>query len=165
MLKEKWKIVHDYPNYQVSNLGRIRSNKKILKPIKTRNGYLHIFLYKNGVKKQFLLHRLICEAFIENINNYKEVNHIDGNKSNNNINNLEWCTRKENVHHFLLSNKLNNTIAKKVSQFDLLGNKLNSYKSIREASRQSNIDAHNIIYCCRGQKKTAGNYIWQYDVS
>ena len=162
---EKWQIIEDYSSYQVSNLGRIRSKKGILKPIKSSNGYLHIFLYNNGIKKQFLLHRLVCKAFKKNIYNLSEINHIDGNKENNNINNLEWCTRKENVHHFLLSNKLNNTIAKKVSQFDLLGNKLNSYKSIREASRQSNIDAHNIIYCCRGQKKTAGNYIWQYDVS
>lgn len=162
---EIWKTIKGFENYQVSNHGRIKRNEKILKPIKSRNGYLHIFLYSKGKSKQLLVHRIVANAFIENKNNFKEINHIDGNKQNNAIDNLEWCTRKENVHHFLNANKLNNTKPKAVIQYDLNGNKINEYESIRKASKITKIEAHNIIYCCKGQKETASNYIWKYKIA
>lgn len=162
---EIWKKLKEYPNYEVSNLGRIRNQQKLLKPYKTNNGYLHIFLSKNGKQKQFLLHRLIAEAFIDNLKNLKEINHIDGDKSNNSINNLEWCTRKSNVHHFLCSNTRNTTMARPVTQYDLKGNKVKTFKSIRQASKESKIDAHYIIYCCKGNKAKTSNYMWKYEVA
>lgn len=157
-----WKSIEGYEQYQVNNLGQIRRKNKILKPIKSRNGYLHIFLYSNGKAKQVLVHRIVAKAFIKQVNNSKEINHKDGNKENNSVDNLEWCTRKQNVQHFLDANKLNNNRPKSVIQYDLEGRKIREYSSIRKASRESKINAHNIIYCCRGEKPTASNYIWRY---
>ena len=164
MLAEEWKEIKDFNSYYVSNFGRIKHKNKILKPIKSRNGYLHIFLYKNKIKKQFLIHRLVAIEFIDNTSEYNEVNHIDSDKENNRIDNLEWCTRKQNVHHFLSTNNRNDTNAKEVIQYDLYGNLIKKYKSIRSASTETGISPHNIIFCCRGQKTTASNFIWKYAI-
>lgn len=163
--REIWKAIKDYPNYEVSNYGRVKNKNKIMKPYKTNNGYLHIFLSKNGRQKQFLLHRLVANIFIDNPNHLKEVNHIDGNKENNRIDNLEWCTRKQNVHHYFCSKEKNDTKAKKVVQYDLKGNIIKTFESIRKASKETNIDAHYIIYCCKGAKDRTANYIWKYEIA
>ena len=165
MNEENWKEIRNYKGYYVSNLGRVKHNNKILKPIKSRNGYLHIFLYSNNSKKQFLIHRLVANEFINKVSDMNEVNHIDGNKENNRIDNLEWCTHESNVHHFFNNNKRNDTKPKKVMQFDLQGNLLQIYSSIRNASKCTNITPHNIIYCCKGKKKTASNFISKYAIS
>lgn len=157
-----WKNIKGYEQYQVNNLGQIKRNNKILKPIKSRNGYLHIFLYSNGKAKQMLVHRIVAKAFIENKNNLEEINHKDGNKENNSVNNLEWCTRKQNVQHFFYTNQQNDNKPKSVIQYDLSGRKINEFSSIRKASKETKVSAHNIIYCCRGEKPTASNYIWCY---
>lgn len=101
---EEWKDIEGYEGlYQVSNLGRVKSlwfdKEKILKAYKNRYGYLCIGLCKYGKKKTYKIHRLVASAFIENSNNYPEVNHKDEVKTNNNVNNLEWCTREYN-HNF-----------------------------------------------------------------
>lgn len=109
---EIWKEIKDYPNYQISNLGRVKTlkfysnvHKKyydrelILKEKTNRFGYKFVGLSNQNGRKNKAIHKLVAEAFIENKNNYKEVNHIDGNKSNNCVDNLEWCTRRENVLH------------------------------------------------------------------
>ena len=98
MQEEIWKEVKGYEGlYWVSNLGRVKSKRKILKPI---NGeYLHVGLSKNGIQKTLYVHRLVAEAFIENAYNYTHINHIDENKYNNNIDNLEWCTNKYNINY------------------------------------------------------------------
>jgi hypothetical protein len=96
-----WKPVVGYEGlYEVSQNGDIRNSRKnkILKPILTPRGYYRISLYKGG-GKIFFVHRLVAMAFIDNTLNKKEVNHINGNKIDNNVNNLEWCTRKENSKH------------------------------------------------------------------
>lgn len=103
---EKWSDVKGYEGlYQVSNFGRIKSmvnnasrRKRVLNPY-DHNGYRRINLYKNNKCKKLYIHRLVAEEFIPNVNNYPEVNHIDGNKSNNNIKNLEWCTSSQNQIH------------------------------------------------------------------
>ena len=112
-----------------------------------------------------MLHRIVADSFIKNEKNLKEINHIDGDKKNNKIENLEWCTRIANVYHFFYTNKRNNTQAKSVIQYDLNGNKIKEYESIRKASQETKINAHNIIYCCKGQKPTACDYIWKYKIS
>lgn len=88
--------------YQVSNLGNVRSlfrYKKQLKPCKNNIGYLYVNLYKNKKIKRLSIHRLVAKAFIDNPENLPQVNHIDGDKFNNNISNLEWVTASQNVSH------------------------------------------------------------------
>ena len=109
MEKEMWKDIINYEGlYQVSNLGNVKSlnnktnHKKpiILKQtIDRENGYLTVSLSKDKKKKTYRVHRLVANAFIENVNNYPIVNHKDGNKCNNNSSNLEWCTYQQNIIH------------------------------------------------------------------
>ena len=157
---EIWKDIKDFEGlYMISNLGNVKSfyTNKILKLKKDKDGYLHINLYKN--KKQYTLkvHRLVAEAFIPNVNNYREINHIDENKTNNVVENLEWCTRKYNKNY---NNKIQ-SISKRVNQYDLNGNLIATYNSTMEASRILGI-SRNISACCLGKLKTCGGYIWRY---
>lgn len=108
--QEIWKDVIGYEGqYQVSNKGNVRSLDRIdnigrkqrgrtLKPSNNKDGYLHVGLSKNGTSKHKLIHRLVAEAFIPNPNNYPEINHIDEDKVNNNVKNIEWCTREYNLN-------------------------------------------------------------------
>ena len=115
---EVWNDVPGYEGYyQVSNMGKVRSvpriikiiwnGKEVLKPIKEREialrkqngGYLLANLSVGGHRKECTVHRLVARAFIPNPNNLKEVNHIDGNKQNNDVSNLEWCDRSDNLRH------------------------------------------------------------------
>ena len=98
MDKEIWKDIEGYEGlYQVSNLGRVR-NIRVLKPAPTKDGYLRVCFSVCGKTKGFLVHRLVAKAFIPNTQN-SEVNHIDGNKMNNSVGNLEWSTRSDNILH------------------------------------------------------------------
>jgi len=98
---EKFKKIKGYENYSVSNYGRIRNDKtgRILKPQKNTWGYLFVGLYENGVCKNYRIHRLVALAFIPNVFGKRTINHIDGVKINNFVDNLEWCSQKENIHH------------------------------------------------------------------
>ena len=112
---EVWRDIENYESlYQVSNLGNIRSKDrvvkcwynntktmsgKIIKPILLRDGYLYVHLYKNTKRKDYAIHRIVANAFIENPKHKEEVNHKDGNKQNNSVDNLEWVTPKENMQH------------------------------------------------------------------
>lgn len=111
-MKEIWKEINDYNGqYFISNLGNIKSLKssKYLKPQNDGSGYLFVMLSKNSIRKNYKIHRLVAEHFIENPNNYKVVNHIDGNKLNNKVDNLEWCTHGENNQHAWKMNLNKNT--------------------------------------------------------
>ena len=104
MNKEIWKDIPGYEGlYQASNLGRIKkiwkTKETIMKPSLQKEGYLRIGLVKNSKRKSYQVHRLIALCFIDNIYNKKYVNHIDGNKQNNNADNLEWVTASENLKH------------------------------------------------------------------
>lgn len=121
-MEEQWKIIDFANNYEVSNTGFIRNKttKYILKGRETFNGYLQVSL-KIDEKNKFMnkyVHRLVAQFWLENINNKEEVNHIDGNKKNNNIANLEWVTAKENSNHrvSVLNKKM--TDNRKVGMFD-----------------------------------------------
>ena len=103
-MKELWRYIDGYDQmYEISSFGRVKSYKrnqpKMLTPMQDRYGYLVIRLCKNSIEKKFKLHRLVAQYFVENPNNYNEVNHKDGNKANNSFENLEWVTRSQNLKH------------------------------------------------------------------
>lgn len=179
MKNEIWKNVKNYENiYQISNLGRVKSlertindnggirilKEKILKQSIHYHGYLYVILNK---KKKYV-HRLVAEAFLDNQNNYKEVNHKDGNKQNNRVDNLEWCTRSYNVLHSYKTGLLKakkgekNGKSKAVMQYDLQGNFIKKWECIKEASKQLKIADVSISSVCKNKTKTAGNYKWEY---
>lgn len=189
-MKEEWKDIKGYEGYyQVSNLGNIKSfiyfngheyiyRERILKP--QNNRYLTVRLAKNKKVKQYTIHRLVAEYFISNEDKKPYVNHKDGNKYNNRVDNLEWCTAKENTQHAYKNNliariterkkeatlknvkKAWEKTRKKINQYDLNGNFIKEYKSISEASKTNNIPTSSISNCCKKNVHTAGGYIWQY---
>lgn len=143
--------------YEVSSLGNVRNKitGRLLKPFSDgRKGYLQVSLCKDNQKHYFKIHRLVALAFLPNPNNYPQVNHIDEDKSNNSVENLEWCTNQYNVDY---------SISKPVNQFSLDGRLLNTYKSTQEASRQTGVNQQSISECCLGKRyKTTGGFIWKY---
>ena len=152
---EIWSKIKDYPNYEVSSLGRVMNIKtgRILKPKLSHKGYLRIGLYNNEGFRQLRVHRLVAEAFILNPENLETVDHIDGNKLNNNVDNLQWMSNADNVR------KANN---KQVSQYYKNGEFIATYVSILEASRQTGINQNIISACCNGKFMKGNNYIWQF---
>lgn len=158
-MKEIWKPIKDYEKlYEVSNFGKIKSLKKkiILKQFKNTNGYFQVELWKNKKNKKFLVHKLVAESFILNINNFPFINHIDENKENNCTNNLEWCTAKYNCNYGTRNLRLSSPV------ICIELNKI--YNSIKEASKDLNIQQAHISGCCAKRKHyiTAGGYHWQY---
>lgn len=165
-MKEIWKDIKGYEGrYQVSNLGNVKSlnyrrkgQKKILSQWNNGRGYLYV----NFSNKNYAVHRLVAETFIANIQRKEDVNHIDGNKKNNNVKNLEWCSRKENIQHAWkigLDKPSNN---KRIIQMDLEGNKIREWDSIKDITLRFNISRWAISNCCNGRSKTSCGYIWKY---
>lgn len=157
-MKEEWQDIAGYEGlYQVSNLGRVKSlnykrtGKEIILVPGNCRGYLFVTLYKNGKVKSYYLHRLVGQAFLENPDNSPEVNHIDQNKQNNCISNLEWCSSKYN-------NRYSN--AKKVGCFKD-GKLIKKYDAIADVEKEGFYQS-NVIRCCQGKRKSAGGYHWQY---
>lgn len=103
---ELWKTINEYEDYQISNLGNVKMTannatrkERLLKPVKHPRGYLRVALYKNKKPYFFSVHRLVAINFINNPENKKTVNHINGDKTNNKVENLEWLTYRENMNH------------------------------------------------------------------
>lgn len=173
-MREIWKDIKDYEGlYQISNYGSVKSlnhyasngiknilyKGKILKQNKhKKTGYMMVTLCKNNKHKTIMIHRLVAEAFIKNPYNYPCVNHKDENKTNNNVDNLEWCTHKYN------NNYGNNTkkLCKCVLQYDLQGNFIKEYYGANEASRHTGISCTNICKCCRGERRKTKGFIFKY---
>jgi hypothetical protein len=173
---EVWVNIKEHPDYQISNHARIKSFKnnqeKILKGFIQNTGYLTVVLDN----KKYSIHRLVAEAFIPKAKNKDYVNHKDGNKLNNNLDNLEWCTLKENIQHAFKTGLMNNAIeqlkikkirAKTIEQYDLNGTYIDSYKGSVEAQQYLNskgiaVNARNIRSVCEGKRKTAGGYYWKF---
>lgn len=95
---EEWKQINDYPNYSISSLGQVRINKtgKILKNVKGKSGYLQICLCKNGIRKSYLIHRLVGIHFLPNWNNLKDIDHKNRDRLDNKVFNLRWVSRSDN---------------------------------------------------------------------
>lgn len=150
---EKWKQIKNL-HYSISNLGNVRNDNtgKQLKPQKNIYGYMVILLYDNGSPLYCQIHRLVLEAFkpVENMQNL-QVNHIDNNRSNNNLNNLEWVTPSENCLKKAPKQKFYNSKG-------CYDNKGNYFNSFREAGRYYNISANTVKNDCLGITKHTGTF-------
>ncbi len=182
--RPKWKDIVGYENeYQINQFGEIRTLKDspklkkydVLKPqISKSNGYVYQMLYKNGKEKLLRVHRLVAMAFLPNPNNLPQVNHKDGNKQNNSVDNLEWCEQSDNMKHayknglqipsenqrkaIINTNKLKQ---KKVCQIKD-GEIINTFSGISEASRQTKISISCISRCCNLKRKSTNGYEWRF---
>lgn len=166
-MEEEWKDIITHKGlYQISNLGRIRNNKRqILKQELLENGYLRTHLSKNGKVKWYLVHRLVAEAFIDdNPSGLPYVNHKNEIKTDNRITNLEWCTQDYNVNYGTRNKRISKSkqndikLSKKVKCIETNI----TYPSAMEAQRQTGIYATSIIRVCKGKGKLAGGYHWEY---
>ena len=108
---EEYKKIDGYDNYEISNQGNVRNTDtgKVLKPCKNNMGYLSVTLYKNNIRKTFLIHRLVGYAFIPNPQNLREIDHINQDKANNSISNLRWISKSNNNRN---KTKMQNTSSK-----------------------------------------------------
>lgn len=173
MRKEIWKPVEGFEGlYEVSNLGRVKSlsnnksrKERILKPAKTKNGYLYVGLCRNGKMKYFKVHRLVATAFIPNPEGLPEVNHKDESKSNNCVSNLEFCDRKYNINYGshnkrAASARINHPAFSKsieASRFSDFREICLRFPSMREAGRKG-YDYNYVSRCCRGCYCSRGNF-------
>jgi len=163
--------------YQINNSGEIMSliRNKILTPRKCGQ-YNAVCLYDSNInRKNFYIHKLVAEYFIENPLNKDQVNHKDGNKNNNSIDNLEWCTASENINHaYRIGFKkapcahtgrfgFEHHRSKSVYQFNTNKDLIGIYGSICEASRETNIDRKSISNCANNKTKTSGGYYWEFN--
>lgn len=168
-MSEIWKPVVGYEGlYEVSNTGKVRSLNylgkgivKVLRPSNT-NGYLQVWLSKNGKRKICYVHRLVAETFLDNPNSLPVVNHRNEKKSDNRVENLEWCTQKYNVHYSDIWNNKGKTGYRPILQFTKSGEFVKEYPSLCEVERQTGIRRCNIYLCCRGRYKSSGGYVWRY---
>ena len=155
---EKYIVINEFDNYAISNLGNIKNIKKgnILTPYLNTNGYLTYTFCQNGVKKTFKLHRLVALYFIDNPNNLPYVNHKDGDKTNNKVENLEWCTAKENDVHARssgLKNQEKPIIAKNIETNETL-----TFKSVTEAGAFLGINKGTISKVLNGKRNQTHGY-------
>lgn len=181
---EIWKPVKGYEGiYEVSNKGRVQnSSHYILKPF-DNGGYLRVGLTKDKVRKKYLVHKLVAEAFLPSVEGNLEINHKDLNKKNNSSDNLEWVSGSQNVQHYMQNKEgrkeqlqsamseigkkyghLGAEASKKpVAQIDTQTNQiLNIFESGREASRVTGACYKKISAVCRGDRKTHFGYKWRF---
>ena len=161
---EEWKDINE--NYKVSSKGRIYSEKtkKILKPNKVGKGYLKVDLYYGGKRIVKLIHRLVAEAFIKNNNPSinTEINHKDNDKTNNNIENLEWCDRSYNNRYSDIQKNITELKKKPVKQYTLDGKLIKIWPSIRECERNTEFQQSAISRCCAGKQGQHKGFKWSF---
>ena len=180
---EEWKTIEDYPDYMISSMGRVRSldrkilnnrwvnsycliKGKILKGGKHR-GYLYVSLSRNGKCKTFTVHKLVARHFIPNPNNLSEIDHINTDRTDNRVENLRWCTHKENQNNTVTKSKmkLNKSKAKPVLQFSIDGEFIKKWESATHVERELGYNQSSISACCRNIKSyfTAYGYKWGFE--
>lgn len=182
-MEEVWKDIKGYEGlYKISNLGNVKSLNRLdakgrkvsehllKKRFEGKNKkYIHYSLNKDGKSTEYKAHKLVAEAFLLDKTNFKsmpyediskidlnklQINHKDENPANNNVNNLEWCT---NLYNYMYSNST------KVDQYDLNGNFIKTWNSIKDITITLGIKHTAIIACCKGRCKTTKGYIWKYN--
>ena len=173
-MMEIWKDIKGYEcRYEISNQGRIRSKDRRVR-IGRKDTYVSkgcflkgyveryhkVTLSLNNVKETFYVHRLVADAFIPNNFNKPYINHIDGDKLNNDVDNLEWVTHKENMKH-AKNNDLNKGARKTIAQYKLSGEFIRSFKSISEASELTGLNYSGIRRAAQRKAKSSGGFIWR----
>ena len=175
---EIWKTAivdgEPYEDYKVSNLGRILSldynhtgKPELMTPVETTKGYFVVHLSKNREYKMCRVHRLVAETFIPNPDNLPQVNHIDENKENNRVDNLEWKSPKGNCNHGTRNERLRKAQindpnkSKRVLQFTLDGEFVREWPSVRECDRNG-FNKGKVSACCRGEKPQYKGFLWMF---
>lgn len=161
-INETWRIIAEFSNYEVSNTGKVRSiiHDKVLRPSDNR-GYERVRLYRNGEVQSKFVHQLVAEAFLDDRHDELEINHIDGNKKNNSIDNLEWCTHRDNMKHAFdtglktPSGGLPNRRLR-VVETDVI------YESAYDCARDMHLDQAHINHCLMGKRNRHGGYHFEY---
>ncbi len=176
-MEEIWKNVNGYPGYFVSNTGKVRSTRNhrdiILTPRVGIFGYHFVNLYdENRKMKSVKIHRLVANAFIPNPNNLPQINHINEDKANNNVLNLEWCTAKYNLNYNGLQKRQHDLQKRKTGAFDQDMNLIHYFQSATEAaefviseglSKNFRSAVGNICYAAKTEKtKMNYGYLWRY---
>lgn len=169
---ETWKKINNNSNYLVSNTGRIRRvGSNVDHSVRNSKGYLITDLYENGTRNTVRVHRLVAEHFVPNPSSKPEVNHIDGNKNNNDVSNLEWVTKKENCRHawntglnrpsFSMLGKSNPNAGRNGKPFRIVetGEVFNTLKECEDAIGGNN---RHINDCLRGRQHTHRGYHFEY---
>lgn len=179
---EIWKNVTGFEGlYKVSSQGRIKSlgngkstdprtkTVRILSTRKKRNGYVHVCLCKEGVESHLLVHRLVAFEFCLNPESKSQVNHIDGDKWNNDHKNLEWVTPSENIKKAYDTGLIKKNLGKDchntktVNQYDLDGNFIKKWNGVGEINRELGLSKTIIYECCKGKKIKAHGFKWKYE--
>ena len=163
-MREEWRDIKGYEGkYMVSNLGRVKSlnysntgKEGILNARDNGKGYLRVILWKDGKDKKYRINRLVAQAFIPNPDNLPEVNHKDEDKTNNRVDNLEWCSRQYNIEY---------SQGKAVIGINKVSGLIVEFPSASEASRQTGINSRNICACLKGRQKSTGGFYWHYSES
>lgn len=165
---EVWKDLEGYEGYyKVSTEGRVSGWKgNILKPQPRRHGYLAVWLYKDGGKKQVSVHRLVAMTFIPNPDGLPEVNHLDEDKTNNKASNLAWCDHRFNTNYGTAQQRRsakirNNSHSRPVAMYTKDGELVRVFPSIAEATRNGYASG-NVYKCMKGKYSHAYGYIWKY---
>lgn len=165
-MREIWRAIAipEYNGlYEVSNMGRVRSHNGVLKPRAQNSGYLLLHLSSGGVRKAYTIHRLVALTFIPNPENKPQVNHRNGNKRDNRVCNLEWCTNSENQVHRLrvLGHPTYPSKNKKPVRCVETGQ---VFSSVTEAVQQCGVHRSNLIAVCKKYPNchTIGGYHWEY---
>lgn len=170
-MEERWKDVKGYEDYySISNTGKLLSKRRerLMKTHIDIGGYERVELNKNGKGKKYFIHRLVAEAFIMKDESRPFVNHIDFDTTNNNVNNLEWCTQKENIRHSaengrMCTKEANKATSKKVYQYTLDGELVNTFNSTMDVERELGLSNGHISLCCREPQRTSGGFHWRYE--
>ena len=186
-MDEKKKWIEGYEGfYWITSKGRVisadrydRFNRHVggeVKPQLAGQGYPFVCLYKDGKGKQRYVHRLVAQAFVPNPENKREVDHIDNDKTNNDVSNLRWVTHKENQNNeitranmledtskFVSQKGADNPFSRKVSMFSLDGEYIRSFDCLHDAAQFVGVTDNSIGRVCRGERRQSGGYFWKYE--